>query len=228
METTTMTNTNITLTDQETAIIIAALRQWQDGTDADLMDIATNGGEYGALDDAQIDALCERINFAETATPAPYSRWLGNDAGNLSAVEMRLLRQSLRLQPRDISDAMINVGRDCPPSVVKKWEQNSQWGPPEDVCDLLWACDKAVEGVVVATLDLAHAAQCLPERRVYQAEAQFEGRGLALYKLSQEALQALQVAAWDRAMMVLRALGVALTYAQAGDHAVGPKEPIDL
>jgi hypothetical protein len=62
-----MTHTQITLSDQQTAIIIAALRMWQHESNPNLMDIATNGGEHGALDDDEIDQLCEALNFAEPA-----------------------------------------------------------------------------------------------------------------------------------------------------------------
>lgn len=51
---------------QERATILAALRLWQqDGsaTDVDVLAIATNEGEFGLLDAAEVDQLCERLNI---------------------------------------------------------------------------------------------------------------------------------------------------------------------
>ena len=44
--------------------ILAALRYWQRGLDEDndIDHIATNDGDIRALDDLEIDELCERIN----------------------------------------------------------------------------------------------------------------------------------------------------------------------
>jgi hypothetical protein len=66
-----MTQTQITLTDQQTALIIGALRKMQDPVNADILDIITNGGEYGLPSDQDIDQLCEALNFAESNTAAP-------------------------------------------------------------------------------------------------------------------------------------------------------------
>lgn len=55
-------------TNRETATILAALRFWQRegvGFDYSEDDIASNGGEFDSLDEAEIDALCERVNFPE-------------------------------------------------------------------------------------------------------------------------------------------------------------------
>lgn len=55
-------------TPEERNTILAALRLWQH-TDkygilpVDLVEIATNDGAHDQLDDAAIDALCERINI---------------------------------------------------------------------------------------------------------------------------------------------------------------------
>jgi hypothetical protein len=60
------------LDDAEHATVLAALRYWQQegmgephNRAEDLHDIATNGGQVmSSLDDAGIDALCERLNMA--------------------------------------------------------------------------------------------------------------------------------------------------------------------
>jgi hypothetical protein len=141
---------------------------------------------------------------------APLSQWLGDGEGNLDAAEMRLLRQSLRLQPRDISTALAAVGRDAPPQIVTKWEQNSQYGPPREVCDFLWACDRAVDANAAQVLEYAIEHRSIPDRHGVKAVAQFEGMGLEKYGLIAEAFQSLQVAAWDRAILILRARGLTL------------------
>ena len=55
--------------DDEMATILAALRYYQRHGQGDpfkrsdaIHDIATNGGKLTSLDDAAIDALCERLN----------------------------------------------------------------------------------------------------------------------------------------------------------------------
>ena len=65
------------LTEQDTATILAALRYYQqngqgepDNRADDIHDIATAGDAVISLDSDGIDALCERINTAEAATPA--------------------------------------------------------------------------------------------------------------------------------------------------------------
>lgn len=146
---------------------------------------------------------------------ALWSYWLGDGMGNLNSHEMRLLRQSLRLQPRDISTAMLAVGRDCPPGIVSRWEQNSQYGPPADVCAFLWACDRAVEAVAVQVLELAVTLQRIPDRHGGKAVSQFEHLGLESYNLTAEACQSLQVTAWDRAILQLRARGLSLKFCEA-------------
>lgn len=62
------------VTDQETATILAALRYYQHCGMGEpnnrpdwLHEIATNG-DVTSLDANEIDALCERINFADTST----------------------------------------------------------------------------------------------------------------------------------------------------------------
>lgn len=177
---------------------------------------AAIGGRFGEFIHYQ---EIERQLMAETdQTPnkppkpqsALWSYWLGDGMGNLNSHEMRLLRQSLRLQPRDISTAMLAVGRDCPPQVVTKWEQNSQYGPPEDVCAFLWACDRAVEAVAGEVLELAATLHRIPDRHGGKAEGQFKRLGLESYNLTAEACQSLQVTAWDRAILQLRAAGLSL------------------
>lgn len=51
---------------RQLATVLAALRSWQQGGHCiadELMDVATNCGDYDILDDAEIDALCERMNL---------------------------------------------------------------------------------------------------------------------------------------------------------------------
>ncbi|KKL28808.1 hypothetical protein LCGC14_2371380 [marine sediment metagenome] len=51
------------VTERELATILAALRLWQGGPRHDLMNIATNDGEFVQLSGAEIDVLAERLNF---------------------------------------------------------------------------------------------------------------------------------------------------------------------
>lgn len=60
---------DLTITDQEHATILAALRFYQEKGQGDpdnrsdmIHDIATNGDAVISLDDEGIDELCERIN----------------------------------------------------------------------------------------------------------------------------------------------------------------------
>lgn len=62
------------LTNRELATVLAALRYWQEDCQCnpdhrrdEIDDIATNGGELAALDDAEVDALCERLGAPEQA-----------------------------------------------------------------------------------------------------------------------------------------------------------------
>jgi len=53
------------LSDRELATVLAALRYWQRGPGVETepeWDIATNGGALKALDHAEIDALCQRLD----------------------------------------------------------------------------------------------------------------------------------------------------------------------
>jgi len=60
----------VTFDDQETAIVLAALRMIQRiGVQDQEQDVATNGGEFDPLGDDAIDELCERINFGQESTP---------------------------------------------------------------------------------------------------------------------------------------------------------------
>lgn len=59
--------TTCDLDEREAATVLAALRHWQRGLGDDVEtsevdDIATNGGALEALSEAEIDALCERLN----------------------------------------------------------------------------------------------------------------------------------------------------------------------
>ena len=55
---------SVSLDSRERDTILAALRLWQriGGEGTDELDIATCGGEHDGLDNAGIDALCERLN----------------------------------------------------------------------------------------------------------------------------------------------------------------------
>lgn len=54
----------ISLVGPERDTVLAALRLWQrlGGANSEEWDIATNGGSHEGLDDAAVDALCERLN----------------------------------------------------------------------------------------------------------------------------------------------------------------------
>jgi hypothetical protein len=56
----------VELTDREVATLLAALRNWQtDSLNEDLAEAFSGHFEdYDPLDDFEIDALCERLNFA--------------------------------------------------------------------------------------------------------------------------------------------------------------------
>jgi hypothetical protein len=166
--------------------------------------------DYGAMERELMREADQNANKPPKGQSAPPSQWLGDGEGNLDAAEMRLLRQSLRLQPRDISTALAAVGRDAPPGIVSRWEQNSQYGPPREVCDFLWACDRAVDANAAQVLEYAIAHRSIPDRHGGKAVEQFEGMGLEKYGLIAEAFQSLQVAAWDRAILILRARGLTL------------------
>ena len=58
----------IELSDREIAQVLAALRNWQtDALNEDLAEaFAGHFEEHEPLTDDEIDALCERLNFAET------------------------------------------------------------------------------------------------------------------------------------------------------------------
>ena len=57
----------IELSEREVAQVLAALRNWQtDSLNEDLADaFAGHFEDHASLDDDEIDALCERLNFAE-------------------------------------------------------------------------------------------------------------------------------------------------------------------
>jgi predicted transcriptional regulator len=57
----------IELSDREVAQLLAALRNWQtDALNEDLAEaFAGHFEEHQPLTDAEIDALCERLNFAD-------------------------------------------------------------------------------------------------------------------------------------------------------------------
>ena len=54
----------ISIVGPERDTVLAALRLWQrlGGANSEEWDIATNGGSHEGLDDAAVDALCERLN----------------------------------------------------------------------------------------------------------------------------------------------------------------------
>jgi hypothetical protein len=57
---------HVELSQREVAHLLAALRNWQvDSLNEDLVDgFATHFEEHPPLDDNEIDALCQRLNFA--------------------------------------------------------------------------------------------------------------------------------------------------------------------
>jgi hypothetical protein len=67
------------MNEQERATILAALRLWQREPGPlpdELMDIATNQGDFGLLDAAEVDQLCERLNIGTADANAPQAREL--------------------------------------------------------------------------------------------------------------------------------------------------------
>ncbi|HIV77290.1 MAG TPA: hypothetical protein H9899_07180 [Candidatus Sphingomonas excrementigallinarum] len=54
----------VSIVGPERDTVLAALRLWQrlGGASSEEWDIATNGGSHEGLDDAAVDALCERLN----------------------------------------------------------------------------------------------------------------------------------------------------------------------
>jgi hypothetical protein len=59
----------VELNDREIAQVLAALRNWQaDALNEDLVEAFAGPFEdHEPLDDAEVDALCERLNFAAPA-----------------------------------------------------------------------------------------------------------------------------------------------------------------
>jgi hypothetical protein len=58
--------TDMTIDDRELGTVLAALRLWRRAMrPADLLDIATGGGEFVPLDIDEIDDLCIRINCGD-------------------------------------------------------------------------------------------------------------------------------------------------------------------
>jgi len=57
----------VELSEREVAMLMAALRNWQtDSLNEDLEEaFASHFEEHQMLDDNEIDALCERLNFAD-------------------------------------------------------------------------------------------------------------------------------------------------------------------
>ena len=58
----------VTLTARELGTVLAALRHWQRNEDrgmTDEYDIATDEGKFAAVEGAEIDTLCERLNGGE-------------------------------------------------------------------------------------------------------------------------------------------------------------------
>ena len=60
----------VQLSDREIAQLLAALRNWQtDALNEDLVEaLAGHFEDHAPLDDDEIDALCERLNFAGDQT----------------------------------------------------------------------------------------------------------------------------------------------------------------
>lgn len=65
--------TIVALDERELATVLAALRYWQrEGWRGDCHEqvIATNDGDFSAMEADEIDTLCERINTADEAKPS--------------------------------------------------------------------------------------------------------------------------------------------------------------
>ena len=82
------------LDDRQISTVLAALRYYQNDLDGSrlsgdvdpegaLNDIATNSDDHAGLDAAEIDALCERLNFGDRDIP----RGLGSNAEKLKQLE---------------------------------------------------------------------------------------------------------------------------------------------
>ena len=96
----------ITITRQEHATILAALRYWGGGEKQyyALLEVATDGGEFNLLDADQIDDLAERINTEAEDAPASASDARTYEDGLHVALEVC---QSLRAEPSSVAAAHI-------------------------------------------------------------------------------------------------------------------------
>ena len=67
----------VELTDREIALVLAALRNWQnDAEDFDMVEVFSGHFEdYEPLSDEEIDDLCQRINFAGDSQVITKAAW---------------------------------------------------------------------------------------------------------------------------------------------------------
>ena len=102
----------ITITRQEHATILAALRYWEayalrDGiadVEYEFHEVATDGGKFDLLDADQIDDLAERINTEAEDAPPSASDARTYEDGLHVALEVC---QSLRAEPSSVAAARI-------------------------------------------------------------------------------------------------------------------------
>lgn len=122
----------------------------------------------------------------------------------LDAHHWRLMRQNLRLTPSMVSRVLCAIGRRCSPATVKSWERGSSFGPPIEACKLVWA----LWGLVAALECRVHLKKpaghsgTLPERYGDQARQDLQLSEQWDDLLDDETVQALQIAAWDRAFTI--------------------------
>lgn len=99
------------LDQREKATVLAALRGWQSAgmyAGSEIGHIATNIGEFEALDHNEIDALCERINFAQ---PDVLEKPVCTHCGSDDVTRDGILRWSVQDQRWEVSAELQN--EDC-------------------------------------------------------------------------------------------------------------------
>lgn len=127
-----------------------------------------------------------------------------DDLHLLDAHHWRLMRQNLRLTPSMVSRVLCAIGRECSPATVKSWERGASFGPPIEACRLvwmLWGFVSALELRVRHKMPVIGSA-FLPERYGDQARQDLQLSETWNDLLDDETVQALQIAAWDRAFTI--------------------------
>lgn len=114
----------IEIDDEEHATILAALRLWQNeealnavspSKQADLLDIAGNGGEFQPLDIGGIDNLCERINTGPSDGVETIRNALGLAESFMAGFEDDEMQEGITESMAEIREAIeIAGGRNIP------------------------------------------------------------------------------------------------------------------